>query len=122
MLRADVLYGVFGDSDFYGIADPQLRPLLFYGAALLAVAIVRYADRGAAATGFAAGLLVFANLALPLALGRAMLPFLLMLTATGAGVAVHRLAKRPDYFYYRTCLQTVKVLALAAFYLEPVKN
>lgn len=112
-MRADVLYGVFGDSDFYGIADPQLRPLLFYGAALLAVAIVRYADRGAAATGFAAGPLVFANLALPLALGRAMLPFLLMLTATGAGagVAVHRHAKRPDCFCYRTCLQTVKVLA-----------
>lgn len=96
-MRAGVLYGVFGDSDFYGIADP--RPLLFYRAALLAVATVRYADRGAAATGFAAGLLVLANLALPLAPGRAMLPFLLMLTATGAGVAVHRLAKRPDYFY-----------------------
>lgn len=117
VLGADALHHVFGGQDFYSIADPRLRPLLLFGVALLAAATVRYADRGTAAAGFVAGLLLLANLALPLALGRALLPFLLMLAAAGTGWLVRRLAQRPDYFYYRTCLQTVKALALATFYL-----
>ncbi len=117
VLGADALQGIFDGQDFYSIADPRLRPLLLFAGALLAAATVRYADRGTAAAGFLASLLLLANLALPLALGRALLPFLLMLAAAGTGWLVRHLARRPDYFYYRTCLQTVKALALATFYL-----
>ncbi|OGX90744.1 hypothetical protein [Hymenobacter coccineus] len=117
VLGADGLQGIFGGPDFDSIADPRLRPLLLFAGALLAAATVHYADRGTAAAGFMTGLLLIANLVLPLALGRALLPFLLMLAAAGTGWLLRRLAQRPDYFYYRTCLQTVKALALAVFYL-----
>lgn len=117
VLGANALQGILGSHDFYSISDPRLRPLLLLAGALPAVATVRYADRGTAAATFVTGLLVLINLALPLALGRALLPFLLMLAAAGVGWLVRHLTQRPDYFYYRTCLQTVKALALAIFYL-----
>ena len=82
---ADALHHVFGGYDFHGIADSRLRPLLLFAGALLATAIVRYADRATAAAGFVAGLLLLANLALPLAPGRTLLPFLLMKVAAGTG-------------------------------------
>jgi hypothetical protein len=119
VIGADTLDGIFGSYNSYNsIADPRLRPLLLFAGALLAVATVRYADRGTAAAGFVTGLLLLANLVLPFALGRALLPFLLMLAAAGTGWLVRHLAQRPDYFYYQTCLQTVKALALATSYLS----
>ncbi|TPG62316.1 hypothetical protein [Hymenobacter nivis] len=116
-LGAEALQLLVGTPDLGDITDPPMRPLLLFAGALLAAATVRYADRGVAAAGFATGLLLLANLVLPYALGRALLPFLLMLAAAGTGWLVRHLARRPDYFYYRTCLQTVKALALATFYL-----
>ncbi|MFD1469028.1 hypothetical protein ACFQ48_12405 [Hymenobacter caeli] len=99
------------------LAGPRLAPFLLYGIAVLGAATVRYADLLAAALVFAAALALAANLALQTAAGPALLPFVAMLFAAGAAAVVHRLARGPHYFYYRTCRQTVKALALATFYL-----
>ncbi len=99
------------------LAGPRLGPFLLYGLVVLSAATVRYADPLAAALAFLAYMALAANLALQTAAGPALLPFVAMLAAAGAGAAVRRLARGPHYFYYRTCLRTTKALALAAFYL-----
>ncbi len=99
------------------LAGPRLGLFLVYGLAVLGAATVRYADPLAAALAFITYLALAANLVLQTAAGPALLPFVAMLAAVGAALAVRRLAQSSDYLYYRTCLQTAKALALATFYL-----
>ncbi|MCB2409055.1 hypothetical protein [Hymenobacter lucidus] len=91
----------------------MLLPVL----AVLLVGVVRYADPFLGALSFLLYLGIVVALLLPSGLGQALLPFGLMLASALAYLLVRLLARRPDYLYYRTCLRTVKVLALAFFYL-----
>ncbi|MBC8081588.1 MAG: hypothetical protein H7Z21_00110 [Hymenobacter sp.] len=85
--------------------------------ALLVAAAVRYADQLVAAAAYATGLLALASLLLQLSAGRLLLPFALMLAAAATYFVLEKLARRPDYLYYKACLTLLKVLTLATFYL-----
>ena len=88
---------------------------------LLVAATLRYADALVAAAAFVALLLLVALFGMNSPLGQALLPFLLMATAAGTLFLYRSLAQRlagttlADY--YATALLTLKVLALAVFYL-----
>jgi uncharacterized membrane protein YgcG len=58
-----------------------------------------------------------ATFTLQFTLGKALLPFVLMLAAGGSYYTVKHLSRRPDAYYYHTSLLTTKVLSLACFYL-----
>ncbi|GAA3924728.1 hypothetical protein [Hymenobacter algoricola] len=107
-----------------GSLDPELLLargllgwLLLPGLLLLLAAVVRYADPLVGALSFGLYLTTVAVLLLQFSSGKALLPFGLMLASAGGYQLVGLLSRRPDYLYYRTCLRTVKVLALAGFYL-----
>jgi hypothetical protein len=84
---------------------------------LFLVATIRFADRLVAAATYLLCLALVVNWLLQLPMGRLLLPFALMLLAVGLYRVVALLRQRPDYLYYRACLQMVKVLTLATFYL-----
>ncbi|TGE23747.1 hypothetical protein E5K00_00605 [Hymenobacter aquaticus] len=96
-----------------GVLWLYLLPLLV----LVVLAAIRYADPVLGAVSFFLYLGIVVTLLLPSALGKALLPFGLMLACALAYQVVQWLTRRPDYLYYRTCVRTVKVLALACFYL-----
>jgi hypothetical protein len=100
-----------------GFGSPHYALLLLPILALLLLATLRYADWLVAAVAYVVLLAVLANWLLQLAIGRLLLPFALMLTAVGAYALLRRLRQRPDYLYYRPCLQVLEVLTLATFYL-----
>ncbi|KUG08525.1 hypothetical protein [Solirubrum puertoriconensis] len=85
--------------------------------ALLFAAVVRYADALVAAACYLTILLMVATFALQLALGKVVLPFVLMLVSGAAYVVLQRLKRRPDYLYYRTCIKLTSALALVTAYL-----
>ncbi|GAB3296842.1 hypothetical protein [Hymenobacter tenuis] len=96
-----------------GVLWQLLLPVWF----LLLVALVRYADPLVGAVSFGVYLAIVVAFMLPFALGKALLPFALMLATVGSYYTTTQLARRADYPYYQTCLRTLKVLALACFYL-----
>ena len=95
-------------------------PLLLLLALLLAAAL-RYADALVTAAAFGTTLLLMAIAGLQGTLGQALLPFLMMATASGALALYRTLARRvagtPLADYYAACFLTLKVLALTVFYL-----
>lgn len=91
-----------------------LAPML----AVLVVAAIRYADRLVTAAAYATYLLLLTNLLLQVGFGRSILPFALMLASVAAYALEQRLARRPDYAYYKSCLQVLKALTLSSFYLS----
>ena len=103
----------------FNLYDTYLQLLLLL--VMLLAAIVRYADALVTAAALLATLLLVAIAGLQTALGQALLPFLLMATAAGTlalyRVLAHRVAGTILADYYATCLLTLKVLALAVFYL-----
>ncbi|TGE28003.1 hypothetical protein [Hymenobacter metallicola] len=92
-------------------------PLLVLLAGAMLLAIVRYADPLAAALAFLLYLDIVGVVVLRLPLGKALLPFALMLACAGSYWVLQRLTRRPDYLYYRPAVRTVKALTLACFYL-----
>lgn len=94
------------------------EPLLWFLLLVPAVAaLVRYADPVVAVVAFSAALLLLANVLLQVRFGRLLLPFGVMSAAAGLHGWLRRLPARADYFYYRRCIQVLRVLALATFYL-----
>ncbi|UYZ59698.1 hypothetical protein [Hymenobacter latericus] len=85
--------------------------------ALLLAAVVRYADALVAAVCYLAILLLVATFTLQFALGKVLLPFVLMLVSGAAYGALQQLKRRPDYLYYRTCIRLTSALALVTAYL-----
>ncbi|GAB3581173.1 hypothetical protein [Hymenobacter daeguensis] len=89
--------------------------------ALLAAAVIRYADALVAAAAFMTTLLLVSLFGMKSTLGQALLPFLLMATAA-AGLVLRRSLARHlagSYLadYYASALLVLKVLSLTAFYL-----
>lgn len=101
------------DLQEYGL----LWPLLALLAAVMLTAIIRYADPLAAALTLLLYLGIVGAVVLRLPLGKALLPFALMLACAGSYWLVRQLTRRPDYLYYRPAVRTVKALTLACFYL-----
>ncbi|GAA4012100.1 hypothetical protein GCM10022408_25860 [Hymenobacter fastidiosus] len=114
---------------FYGIVFRQaldfdllmarglLALLLLPGWLLLLAAVVRYADPLVSVGAYGLYLVIIAVFTLQFSLGKALLPFVLMLAAAGSYQLVRRLTRRSDYLYYRTCLRIAKALSLGCFYL-----
>ncbi|RSK42924.1 hypothetical protein EI293_14100 [Hymenobacter perfusus] len=100
-----------------GFGSPYQTLVLLPLWGLLLLATLRYADRLAAAATYLVLLALLANWLLLFPMGRLLLPFALMLAATGVHWLVGRLRQRPDYPYYRSCLLVLEVLTLATFYL-----
>lgn len=92
---------------------------LLFTLALLLAAVVRYADAVVLVVAFVVflALVAFVALFVHAAVGRAGLPFLLMLAAAAVYKLQQRFAARPDAYYYHSCLSTAKALALVFFYL-----
>ena len=105
----------------FSLGNAYLAPPLLLLLALLAAAILRYADGLLMAAALLTTLLLVAIAGLQSSLGQALLPFLMMATAAGALVLYRALARRVAGTiladYYATCLLTLKVGALAVFYL-----
>lgn len=99
------------------LANPYLPLLLLPLLVLLLLATIRYADRLVAAALYLTFLLLTANWLLQMPAGQLLLPFVLMLVAAGTYRLLRRLRQRPDYLYYHPCLQVLKILTLATFYL-----
>ncbi|ALD20485.1 hypothetical protein [Hymenobacter sp. DG25A] len=99
------------------IARGLLWQLLLPIWVVLLAAMIRYADPVVAAISLGTYLGIVATFTLQFTLGKALLPFVLMLAAGGSYYTVKRLSHRPDAFYYHTSLQTAKALSLACFYL-----
>ncbi|MGI4875784.1 MAG: hypothetical protein ACRYFX_31895 [Janthinobacterium lividum] len=94
------------------------EPLLWFLLLVAAVpALLRYADPLVAAVVFASALLLLVNVLLQIPFGRLLLPFAVMATAAGLHAWLRTLSARPDYFYYRSCILTLRTLALATIYL-----
>ncbi|UOQ52483.1 hypothetical protein [Hymenobacter cellulosivorans] len=94
-----------------------LWPLLALLAVVMLTAIIRYADPLAAALTLLLYLGIVGAVVLRLPLGKALLPFALMLACAGSYWLVQQLTRRSDYLYYRPAVRTVKALTLACFYL-----
>ena len=92
-----------------------IGPLLLTLTLLLA-AVVRYADPLVTVVAFFTYLVLVCNLT-ALVAGEALLPFALMLAAALAYAAQRAAARRPDAYYYQSCLGTARALALLVFYL-----
>ena len=118
------IFGTYFWSGYYAsfrVTDGHLLVPLMLVLALLAAAVLRYADALVMAAAFAVLLLLVSITALQSPWGQALLPFLLMATAAG-GLFLYRLLARrvagtPLADYYASCLLVLKVLALAVFYL-----
>ena len=118
------IFGTYFWSGYYAsfrVTDGHLLVPLMLVLALLAAAVLRYADALVMAAAFAVLLLLVSITALQSLWGQALLPFLLMATAAG-GLFLYRLLARrvagtPLADYYASCLLVLKVLALAMFYL-----
>ena len=118
------IFGTYFWSGYYAsfrVTDGHLLVPLMLVLALLAAAVLRYADALVMAAAFAVLLLLVSITALQSLWGQALLPFLLMATAAG-GLFLYRLLARrvagtPLADYYASCLLVLKVLALAVFYL-----
>ncbi|UOQ66741.1 hypothetical protein [Hymenobacter volaticus] len=99
------------------LTSPNTNTLLLLTLPVLLAATVRYADRLVAAAAYATYLLLLASVLLRFPIGRLLLPFVVMLASAAAYFLVKKLAQRPDYLYYKPCLQALKVLSLVTFYL-----
>lgn len=102
---------------FNSLASPGLAFWLVPMLLALLVALVRYADPLVAAAAFAAALALGANSLLQSSLGRALLPFGLLLAAGALLWALRGLPARADYFYYRPAYYVLRTLGLATLYL-----
>ncbi|MBT9394052.1 hypothetical protein KLP40_12840 [Hymenobacter sp. NST-14] len=105
------------EGDWLTLGSAYLPLLLVPVLGLLLLATVSYADPLVAAAAYLTTLALLANLLLRFGSGRLLLPFAVMAAAVGLYYLVRRLGRRPDYWYYRYCLLTLKALALATFYL-----
>jgi len=101
----------------FSLTDSYFLLLLLPSLALLVAATIRYADTVVAVAAYLAYLLVPTHVLLQFSAGRLLLPFVLMLAAAVAYRLLAKLARRPDYLYYKTCLTWLKALTLATFYL-----
>lgn len=115
-----------------GAAVEELIPIHYHDAALtgpwlwlwlvpslvvLVLALVRYADPVVAVFTFGAALALLGHLLLQVSIGLLLLPFVVMLAATGLHAWLRTLATRHDYAYYRSSLLVLRTLALAVIYL-----
>ncbi|NML66417.1 hypothetical protein HHL22_14490 [Hymenobacter sp. RP-2-7] len=105
------------DTGFDSLASPRLALWLVPVLLALLLALVRYADPLVAAATWVAGLALGANALLQSSLGRALLPFGLMLAAGALLWGLRRLPARADYFYYRPAYYVLRTLGLATLYL-----
>jgi len=118
-----VIFYVIGESTpppysyHFSLGNPYVTLALLPMAGLLVAATVRYADRWVAALAYLTLLTLLTSLLLQVELGRVLLPFAVMLASAAAYFLLQRLAQRPDYLYYKPCLDLVKALALGTFYL-----
>ena len=99
------------------LTSPAVVTTLLLVLPLLLAATFRYADRLVAAAAYATYLLLLASVLLQFSIGRLLLPFAVMLASVAAYFLVEKLAQRPDYLYYKPCLQLLKILSLVTFYL-----
>ncbi|MGI4832859.1 MAG: hypothetical protein ACRYFK_05295 [Janthinobacterium lividum] len=104
-------------TNFDSLASPSLALWLVPMLLALLVALVRYADPLVAAAAFAAALALGANALLQSSLGRALLPFGVLLLAGALLRALRGLPARADYFYYRPAYYVLRTLGLATLYL-----
>jgi hypothetical protein len=84
---------------------------------LFVVASIRYADALVAGSTYLLALSVIAGISIESALGKNLLPFILMGFSGGVYFVIQKLRLRTDYLYYENCLNTLKMLALITFYL-----
>ncbi|WP_324671269.1 hypothetical protein [Hymenobacter sp. GOD-10R] len=101
----------------FSLTNPFLSLLLLPMLAVLLVATIRYADRVVATVAYFVYLLLIANILLQFSLGRLVLPFAVMLASAVAYGLLRKLARRPDYLYYKQCFNCLKALTLITFYL-----
>ncbi|WP_375435378.1 hypothetical protein [uncultured Hymenobacter sp.] len=99
------------------LTSPYVVTTLLLVLPVLLAATVRYADRLVAAAAHLTYLLLLASVLLQFPIGRLVLPFVVMLASAAAYVLIKQFTQRPDYLYYKPCLQVLKVLSLATFYL-----
>ena len=99
------------------LTSPRVITTLLLVLPLFLAATVRYADRLVAAATYIAYLLLLASILLQFPVGRLVLPFVVMLASVAAYFLTKQLTLRPDYLYYKPCLQLLKILTLATFYL-----
>lgn len=99
------------------LTSPAAAIALLLVLLLLIAATIRYAERLVAAAAYATYLLLLASVLLQFSIGRLVLPFAVMLASVVAYFFIKKLAQRPDYLYYKACLQLLKVLTLVTFYL-----
>jgi hypothetical protein len=84
---------------------------------LFVVASIRYADVLVAGFTYLLALSVLAGISIESALGKNLLPFIVMGFSCGAYFGIQKLRLRTDYLYYENCLNVLKMLALITFYL-----
>jgi hypothetical protein len=105
------------DTNFDSLASPRLALWLLPMLLALGLALVRYADPLVAAATWVAVLALEANVLLQSSLGRALLPFAVMLAAGALLWGLRGLPARADYFYYRPAYYVLRTLGLATLYL-----
>jgi hypothetical protein len=84
---------------------------------LFVAASIRYADVLVAGSAYLLALSVLAGISIESALGKNLLPFIVMGFSGVAYFAIQKLRLRTDYLYYENCLNALKMLALITFYL-----
>jgi hypothetical protein len=84
---------------------------------LFVLATIRYADLLVATFGYIIFLSIIVNLSVETFWGKTLLPFIVMFTSLGIYFFVKKLRQRSDFLYYKNCLNTLKILSLATFYL-----
>jgi hypothetical protein len=84
---------------------------------LFVAASIRYADALVAGFAYLLGLSILAGISIESALGKNLLPFIIMFFSVGAYWGIQKLRLRSDHLYYENCLSVFKTLALITFYL-----
>jgi hypothetical protein len=84
---------------------------------LFVLATIRYADLWVGVCSYIIFLSIIINLSIETFWGKTLLPFIVMITSLGVYYIVKKLTQRSDFLYYKNCLNALKILCLATFYL-----
>ncbi len=84
---------------------------------LFVLATIRYADLLVGVVSYIILFSLIVNISVETFWGKTLLPFIVMIASLGVYFLVKKLKQRNDYLYYKNCLNTLKILSLATFYL-----
>lgn len=98
---------------FMLVSDPPVWPSCCYAFVLLVVAFIRYADLFTVIAGFCVLIVLVANIMMQFSLGKALLPFAVMLLSA----LIYFTNKKLESDYYYDAQVIISALCLATFYL-----